>query len=162
MNFLSAFRRVFGDDPLPPNDDGEIDAVEILDGDGDPHHAAPAEMATPAHASDYDRALWRRKLRTHLAEGHDLTASQWADFFADARALGLEPDWIEAAKRSELRRIIKDALHDGVIDPSERRHLSHAMSLLGVGEAEAKRTLIELQGEARKARERDPETQGAS
>ena len=152
MDFLASFRRIFGDDPLSRDPEAEPDSIEALDGDGDPHHAAPAEMAAPSHASSYDRALWRRKLRTHLAEGHDLTGPQWRDFFADARALGLDPGWIEAAKRSELRQLIQAAIHDGVISSGERRHINHVMTLLGVEKAEAVAIFDGLVSEARTAK----------
>ncbi len=144
MGFFDALLRIFGDDqPARPHHDRERVRRALLGDEPavDGTEVDPEEMAAPPHASEYDRRIWRKKLRLMLTEKMPLGESEYHDFLADAHALGFGRDWIETAQREEFHDLIRVAVSDGVLTLEERRNLDLARRLIGLSDAEAEEAL---------------------
>lgn len=154
MAFLDALRRVLSPDRVGRDRDRSLRLAEAwgldpLDDDATPAGPAdPAAMAAPPAVSDYDRALWRRKLRHLLTEKLPIPEQEWSDFLADANALGLDRDLVERAQREEFEMLIRRAVADGVVTLEEHHKLDLARRLIGLTDAEAEATLQRVAEEA--------------
>lgn len=132
-----------------------LDRLKELGRDPNARAAVEADIALPASpiatspegnaelagtASAYDRNLWRKKLRSVLDR---LPASEpeWHDFVADAVALGLSREWIDAQLLAEFEWLIRRVISDRIISPQEERQLETARILIGVADADARRML---------------------
>ncbi|MDX2038886.1 MAG: hypothetical protein SFX72_19730 [Isosphaeraceae bacterium] len=98
-------------------------------------------------SSDYDRSNWRRKLG-RILDRLPASESEWADFLADAHALGFEPEWITQACREEFALLVRRAVADHVVTDAEHRKLDIAQILLEIPEAEAERIFESVVAEA--------------
>lgn len=144
MGFFDALFRLFGDEPAarPHHDRERIRRAFGSDQDGDPDESEP----TPG--SDYDRRIWRKKLRLLLTEKMPISEQEYGDFLADAYALGFERPWVEQAQRDEFHALIRTAVSDGVLTLDERRNLDLVRRLIGLSDAEAEDALHKFAAEA--------------
>lgn len=155
MAFLDSLRRLLGTTPRDPHERVRLVEAWGLDNQsptpefprGAPH-ATPQEMAAPPSTSAYDVSLWRKKLHHLLSEQMPVSEDQWADFVADAHALGLDQAWIENAMRQEFTLLVRLAVSDGVVTLEEHHNLDLAKRLIGLTEAEADQTLHDIVHEA--------------
>ena len=155
MAFLDSLRRLLGTTPRDPNERvALVEAWGLDDQSPSPEFprgapiATPEEMAAPPHTSAYDVAMWRKKLHHLLSEQLPVPEDQWADFVADAQALGLDRPWVEKAMREEFGWLVRKVVSDGVVTLEEHHRLDLARGLIGLSEAEAEKTLHEVVGEA--------------
>ncbi len=153
MGFLDSLRRALGGDAPARDRVRRLRLAEAwgLDPGADAIDAGPADpskMAAPPDSTNYDRELWRRKLRTLLAEKLPIPEQEWADFLADAQALGFDRDWIESSQREEFEMLIRKVVSDGVVTLDEHHKLDLARRLIGIPEPEAEEMLHRVVGEA--------------
>jgi hypothetical protein len=94
----------------------------------------------PQPSSTYDRAQWHKKLKRVLDE---LPSSrlEWTELEREAKALELDADWVENAKREEFLLLIRRAVADRVVTASEHIKLDLARELIGIPDAEAEASL---------------------
>jgi hypothetical protein len=137
VEFFNTLRRVLtGEHRLA---DAQLDSEPAAD-------RAPSDAHTPG-PDVYDRVQWQKKLKRVLA---DLPASQpeWTSLQTEARALGMEPDWVEDCQREEFRMLIRQAVADRHVTEEEHRKLDLARDLIGIPEAEAATILHAIIAEA--------------
>jgi hypothetical protein len=155
MAFLDSLRRTLGSDAAPTDRERRRRLLEAWGMDvagGDPTDAGPADpaaMAEPPDPTAYDRTLWRRKLRLMLTDKMPVPEPEWADFLADAQALGFDRAWIEQAQRDEFEMLVRRAVADGVVTLEEHHKIDLARHLIGIPDAEAEATLRRVADEAR-------------
>lgn len=95
----------------------------------------------------YDRIQWRRKLTRVLDQLPDSQA-EWEPLLAEARSLSFEPTWVQACQREEFALMIRRAVADGILTPTEHRKLDLARDLIGLSDDEAEQTLHTIVAEA--------------
>jgi hypothetical protein len=95
-----------------------------------------AAKSSSASTTDYDRELWRRKLR-RAVELYPRTQAEFAILEADEKALDLDPDWALACKREEFAWAIRRIVADRVVTPSEHDRLDEIRELLNLSEEDA-------------------------
>jgi hypothetical protein len=155
MAFLDSLRRALGSDPAASDRERRLRLLEAWGMDlagGDAVDAGPADpgaLAGPPDPAAYDRDLWRKKLRLLLNEKMPVPEREWADFLADAGALGLDRAWVEEAQRHEFEMLVRRAVADGVVTLEEHHKIDLARHLIGLSDAEAEATLRRVVDEAR-------------
>ena len=146
MGFFDTLRKVLGNEPKP----------DVVPADGATFDRAwgpetPADADGPASAQAgpglYDRAQWVKKVGRVL-EGLPATRPEWAVVEADARALGLEPEFVLKTQTDAFLMMMRKAVSDRTFTESEHRTLDLARDLIGVPEAEAEAALHAVVGEA--------------
>lgn len=154
MAFFDAVRRRLG--ARDANAEARLKMVEAWGlgdgpspefGDGKPTAADPAAMARPAVAGDYDRDQWRRKL-ARILDRLPESEPEFDGMLAEARALGLDDSYVSDAQLAEFDLLIRRAVADRVIEPTEHRKLELARTLVGVSSAEAVQLLDAIIAEA--------------
>ncbi|MFO0959945.1 MAG: hypothetical protein U0800_21330 [Isosphaeraceae bacterium] len=100
--------------------------------------ADPASEVTLADnaASEYDRAIWRKKLKTSL-ERLPESADEWPNLLTEATALGFGGAWVQECLRTEFELLVRKIVSDRVVSPEEHAKLDQARQLIGLGEIEA-------------------------
>lgn len=98
----------------------------------------PASEVTLADnsASEYDRAIWRKKLKTIL-ERLPESAVDWPTLIAEAAALGFGEAWIRERLRAEFDLLVRKVVSDRVVSVEEHARLEQARKLIGLDETEA-------------------------
>lgn len=100
-----------------------------------------------AQGTAYDRIQWRRKLARVLDQLPD-SQPEWEPLLAEARSLGFEPAWVQACQREDFALMIRRAVADGILTPTEHRKLELARDLIGLSDAEAEQILQAIVAEA--------------
>jgi hypothetical protein len=156
MGFLDALQRALGGENNATRADrrdrlGTADAFgaggAADDGaaDGTPD---PARIAAPPETTDYDRTIWLKKLQHILTERPTLPATEYADFLADAQALGFDREWVEQSQRSAFEMLVRKIVSDGVVTMEEHTRLDQARRLIGLTDPEAVSILEKVVAEA--------------
>lgn len=135
MGFFDALRRVLG----PSNPPGTAAPPAVEEG-------APADLR-PRDAGAYDHTQWRKKLKRILEE-LPTSRAEWDELQYEARALELDPGWIEECQREEFLLLVRRAVCDRVVTEAEHRKLDLARELIGMPEPEAEATLLLIVAEA--------------
>jgi hypothetical protein len=146
MGFFEALRHVLGRDRGAEDErpvDPRLNRAWELDRPAADAGKAPAV----ADASAYDRLQWHKKLNRILEE---LPGSrpEWDDLMAEARALGLDPEWVGKCQVDEFFLLVRRAVADGVFTEEEHRTLDLARRLIGLSEEEAETALHSIVAEA--------------
>jgi len=139
MGFFDTVRRVLHIDNHPAS---EVAQAWGLDEETEPG-------AEAAEAGLYDRAQWQKKLK-RILEGLPTSKSEWADLAADARALNLDPKWIEKIETAEFTLLVRKAVSDRHFTEEEHRKLDLARDLIGISEERAEAILHAVVAEAEK------------
>src|SRR4051794_29865576 len=84
-----------------------------------------AETSPPAPTVDedgasYDRANWRKKLKSLLDRLPD-SQPEWGDFMAEASALNFDPEWVNDCLKAEFEMLIRKVVSDRVVSPQEHQ-----------------------------------------
>lgn len=95
----------------------------------------------------YDRTQWRRKLTLTLDRLPE-SQKEWEPLMADARALNIDPAWIQGAMRSEFDLLIRRAVADSHLTGMEHRKLDLARDLIGLSDEDAEKMLHTAVAEA--------------
>lgn len=109
--------------------------------------ADPEAMAAPPRTSAYDLEQWRRRLR-RLLDTLPESKSEWADFVADGRALGLDEEWMLQTQIEEFTFMIRRAVADRHFTPAEHAALDQARELIGLSEDDAESLVRRVIAEA--------------
>jgi len=139
MGFFDTVRRVLHIDNHP--------ASEVAHAWGLDDEPEPGAEATEAGL--YDRAQWQKKMK-RILEGLPETKAEWTDLASDARALNLDPKWIEKIEIAEFTLLVRKAVSDRHFTEEEHRKLDVARDLIGISEERAEAILHAVVAEAEK------------
>jgi hypothetical protein len=146
MGFFDALRHVLGRDHGPEGERPVDDRISRAWGLGKP--AAEADrVSAGGDASAYDRLQWHKKLTRILGELPG-ARPEWDELMAEARALGLDPEWVAKCQVDEFFLLVRRAVSDGVFTEEEHRTLDLARTLIGLSEDEAESALHAIVAEA--------------
>jgi hypothetical protein len=119
---------------------GFYDALQrVLGGGRDADEGEPTVL--------FDRSRWHKKLKRVL-EGLPDSKEEWNDVVVEAKALGLDPDWVSRRQKEEFLLLIRRAVADRVVTEQEHRALDMARDLIGMSDREAEEALHAIVAEA--------------
>jgi hypothetical protein len=146
MGFFDALRHVLGRDHRPEGEQPPDPRIARAWGLGTPA-ADAGPVPTGGDASAYDRLQWHKKLNRIMDElpGSRL---EWDGLMTEARALGLDPEWIAKCQVDEFFLLVRRAVSDRVFTEEEHRTLDLARSLIGLSEDEAETAFHAIVAEA--------------
>jgi hypothetical protein len=107
------------------------------------HYEADEKVAGEA----YSRNLWRKKL-PRVMDKLPVSEQEWEAHMAEARSLGLDPQWVQASLRAEFALLLRRVVADGVITGKEHIKVESARDLIGITEEEAAGMLHAIVAEA--------------
>jgi hypothetical protein len=156
MAFFDSLRRVLGSRPASTEDlTPELaKAWGVYDSAAtDPTSHAGADEAvadatsTASQASAYDIEQWRKKLK-RILDKLPGSEAEWEPMLAEARALGLDDEWVLKIQLDEFTMLIRRAVADRRITEEEHRKIDLARTLIGMSEDEAEELLQVVAAEA--------------
>lgn len=157
MGFFSTLGQVLSGDRLEPEERERLSEAWKVYGETtqelptytpQPAGASPDEpRLRRSVASQYDAAMWRKKLKTVLGELPGSRA-EWASVKSDIAALELNPGWVRRAMREEFVLLIRRAVSDFRVTRAEHEALELARDLIELPEADAEKILREVVAEA--------------
>jgi hypothetical protein len=154
MSFLDTIRRVFSGRIDDHDDDIRQKLAEAWGLDveevGDEPTEGAASAARAPEPTAYDRRLWVKKLAFLINEKLPIDDDTWSGFLAEAYALGYDRDWVQKQLHDTFDQLVRRAVKDGIVTPSEHEKIEQARIQLGLSEAEAEASLARIMTEAEK------------
>jgi hypothetical protein len=112
-----------------------------------PEGTAALNLSPEGQASEYDRALWRKKLKSLLDRIPD-SESEWTGFVAETSALGLDPTWVRDCMIAEFEIMIRKIVGDRIVSSAEYHKLDRARALVAISDQDAEAMLERVVADA--------------
>lgn len=106
-----------------------------------------APSADADSASPYDVEQWRKKLRRIFEELPE-SKGEWTALMTEARAYGLDAEWIDARLAEEFTQLIRGVVADRVLSEADHERIETARRLIGLTESQAETAVRAIVSEA--------------